>query len=103
MVGDPLWAPGECDLVPKADVIVHTLDPRCPNHAEVLRAPRAPDPVARIVVEMPQPSIGRQRELFDGCSVRAFPEAQESLTNATGAAMGTAPRGRSRPPFAART
>lgn len=90
----PLVATGECDLAAKADVIVHSLDLNRPDHAEVLRALRGRYPAARIVVEIPEPSVARHRELLEGCSVLHSPATRTSLTHAVGTAVATLSRGR---------
>jgi hypothetical protein len=91
----PLVETGECDLAAHADVIVHSLNLDRPEHAEVLRALRECYPQARIVVEVPKPSVERHRELLGDCSVLALPATRESLTTAVRAAMTTVARGRS--------
>jgi len=91
----PLVETGECELAAHADVIVHSLNPDRPEHEEVLWALRECCPGASIVVEVPEPTVERHRELLGGCSVLAWPATRASLTNAVETAITEARRGRS--------
>lgn len=90
----PLVATGECDLAANADVIVHSLNPNRPEHAEVLQALRSRYPTAPVVTEIAEPAMAHHRELLRGCSVLRFPATRTSLTRAVHAAAATHKGGR---------
>lgn len=89
----PLVATGECDLAANADVIVHSLNLDRPDHAAVLQALRERCPGARIVVEIPTPSIARHQELLEGCSILRFPATRTTLNNAVEVAVASRTHG----------
>ena len=86
----PLVFSGSCDLVSGADLIVHSLNPDRPEHAEVLRAIRAKHPDVPVVVEVPGPTIARHGGLLAGCDVVACPVTRQTLVDAVAGALAKA-------------
>jgi hypothetical protein len=86
----PLVFSESCDLVSGADLVVHSLNPDRPEHAEVLRALRAKHPETPVVVEVPGPTAARHEGLLDGCTVVPYPVTRESLIDAVAGALAKA-------------
>jgi hypothetical protein len=82
-----LLATGDCPLVERADVLVHSLNLDRLEHRRVFMAIRSRRPDLPVVVEMPRPAIERHERLLTGCVTIPFPARTADLEDGIQRAM----------------
>jgi hypothetical protein len=82
----PVWWGQNCDLLDRADVVLHDLDPRDPVDHDVFEGIRSRYARLPVVVEASTTTARRLRHDLDGCTV-VVPYSMEHLVDAVAAAL----------------